>query len=103
MMGTHRVPISLFGDSNLACGRIVTAVIDDCAGLRIDKLDGHAMFAAGPSGQPDRAPLIDELRCAAVNRIAYSIVTAVALKDAIDQPEVDHDRIGVLAFVLAFR
>src|SRR5437870_11882077 len=96
MMGAHRVPISLFSDRNLARGRIVTAVVDDCAGLRIDKLYGDAMFAAGPSGQPDRPPLIDELRCAAVNRIAYSIVTAVALMDDIDQPVVDHEWIVVL-------
>src|SRR5437016_3723145 len=60
------------------------------------------MFAVDPSAQPDRIPLVDELRCTTVDRIAHAIGSAVALQLGVREPEIDHDRVGVFTFILAF-
>src|SRR6266436_3017768 len=86
---------------DLASRGIIPAVLDEIS-VFVDEFQVDPMFAANPTGQPDRFPLVDELRFTVVNSVTDAKRSAIALQLGVRKPEIDHDRIGVFAFVLAF-
>src|SRR5207237_7453492 len=68
----------------------------------VDQFKLNGVLANGPSRQPNRLPLVQESRLS-INRVTHAILAALIAKSGIQKPKIEHDRVGILVGVIAFR
>src|SRR5205807_9162033 len=88
--------LSLLRDRYVARGRVVAAVLDGVA-VAVYEFELDRVLARRPAREPDRLPLVYLLRLAAVYRVAHAVVDSAVLQLRVQEPEVNHYRVRVVA------